>query len=80
MRQQIRLSKPLALMGHHFPTKKEEEEVKNAQNKLVMNMNSLNCHEHSLMNSGVQYFKNIQTFESDNKIKNQLIMNLKRGF
>ena len=56
-------------MGHHLRSN-EDEEVKIAQNTLLMNKNTLNNNETSSKGSGVQYFKYIQTFESENKIKN----------
>ena len=59
-------------MGHHM-REKEDEEVKIPQNTLVMNRNPLSNNEHSTKNVGVQKFKNVQSFESENKIKNMLI-------
>ena len=68
-RMQIRLNGPLPQMGHHLRSN-EDEEAKIAQNTLVMNRNTLNAHEPSPKSTRVQYFKHIQTFESENKIKN----------
>ena len=59
-------------MGNHM-REKEDEEVKIPQNTLVMNRIPLIDNQHSTKNSGVPNFKNIQSFESENKIKNMLI-------
>jgi hypothetical protein len=56
-------------MGHHL-RKNKDEESKITPNTLVMNRPTQGTHEPSPMSSGVRYFKYIESYETDNKIKN----------
>lgn len=72
VRLKIRLNKPLPQMGHPIRNNKDEES-KVAPNTLVLNRPTQGMQDPSPQSNGVQYFKYIETFETDNKIKNKLI-------
>ena len=56
-------------MGHHL-RKNVDEESKIAPNTLVMNRPTQGTQEPSNKSSGVRYFNYIESYETDNKIKN----------